>query len=202
MGCHPRLPDGNLASCVPCRVARSRLSAWQHGSAHSIFLVLPARADAKFDSVSAASAQIETTAGDRIKTAAGLPDYGKVSAILIGVVSGWIIFFTLVGREALGSHFEQGKVSQIISLSSSPLLRPLEADCEMLLFRPHSRNVLASTSLSRRDLARPTLATLTRKRRASTRRSSTSRPRPLPCPRTRFPMVQVSEGVRSRWGPL
>jgi hypothetical protein len=32
-----------------------------------------------------ASSQIEATAGENLKTAKGLPDYGKVSAILIGV---------------------------------------------------------------------------------------------------------------------
>lgn len=77
--------------------------------------------------VSSASSQIEATAGDRLKTPAGLPDYGKVrvcvlsvlpclrpivqvSAILIGVVSGWIIVLSLVGKEAHSTHFEKGKV--------------------------------------------------------------------------------------------
>lgn len=82
--------------------------------------------------VSSASAQIETTAGDTIKTAEGLPDYGKVrfwfcshtkssahqpassrqvSAILIGVVAGWLIVCCLVGREDHGAHFEHGKAA-------------------------------------------------------------------------------------------
>ncbi|KAL8290318.1 hypothetical protein RQP46_002576 [Phenoliferia psychrophenolica] len=58
--------------------------------------------------VSAASSQIEATAGENLKTAKGLPDYGKVSCILIGVVAGFIIILTLLGREAHGTHFEKG----------------------------------------------------------------------------------------------
>ena len=62
--------------------------------------------------ISSASAQIEATAGQKLKTSDGLPDYGKVSAILIGVVAGFIIIMTLLGREAHSSHFEKGKVRQ------------------------------------------------------------------------------------------
>ncbi|GAA6064042.1 hypothetical protein JCM10212_001468 [Sporobolomyces blumeae] len=61
--------------------------------------------------VSSASAQIETTAGANIKTAEGRPDYGKVGAILIGVVAAWIIGCCLIGREYHGSHFEKGKAA-------------------------------------------------------------------------------------------
>ncbi|CEQ39468.1 SPOSA6832_01010, partial [Sporobolomyces salmonicolor] len=61
--------------------------------------------------VSSASAQIETTAGSHIKTAEGRPDYGKVSAILIGVVAAWLIGCCLIGREFHGSHFEKGKAA-------------------------------------------------------------------------------------------
>jgi SHS family lactate transporter-like MFS transporter len=35
--------------------------------------------------VSSASAQIEAVAGERIRSPSGVPEYGKVSAILIGV---------------------------------------------------------------------------------------------------------------------
>ncbi|GAA5970971.1 hypothetical protein JCM21900_003547 [Sporobolomyces salmonicolor] len=61
--------------------------------------------------VSSASAQIETTAGSHIKTAEGRPDYGTVSAILIGVVAAWLIGCCLIGREFHGSHFEKGKAA-------------------------------------------------------------------------------------------
>lgn len=61
--------------------------------------------------VSSASAQIESTAGAKIKTAEGLPDYGKVSIILIAVISGAIIICMLVGKEDHGSHFEKGKAA-------------------------------------------------------------------------------------------
>ncbi|KAJ3007940.1 hypothetical protein HKX48_008860 [Thoreauomyces humboldtii] len=61
--------------------------------------------------VSSASAQIETTAGDRYKTSEGLPDYGKVSLILIGVISGVIIVCALVGREEHAAQFEKGRAA-------------------------------------------------------------------------------------------
>lgn len=61
--------------------------------------------------VSSASSQIEATAGAKIINAKGLPDYGKVSTILIGVVAGAIILLCLVGAEAHSSHFEHGKVA-------------------------------------------------------------------------------------------
>ncbi|BGP16377.1 hypothetical protein JCM10213_004920 [Rhodosporidiobolus nylandii] len=61
--------------------------------------------------VSSASAQIEATAGANIRTAEGNPDYGKVGAILIGVVAAWIIGCCLLGSESHGAHFEQGKAA-------------------------------------------------------------------------------------------
>lgn len=61
--------------------------------------------------VSSASAQIETTAGNNYKTATGLPDYGKVSIILIGVISGAIIICALVGKEDHSAHFEKGRAA-------------------------------------------------------------------------------------------
>lgn len=45
-------------------------------------------ADQLGNMISAASAQIEATAGEKITNAAGLPDYGTVSAILLGTVIG------------------------------------------------------------------------------------------------------------------
>lgn len=61
--------------------------------------------------VSSASAQIEATAGSKIKNAEGRPDYGKVGAILIGVVAAWLIGCCLIGRESHGAHFEKGKAA-------------------------------------------------------------------------------------------
>ncbi|SCV72011.1 BQ2448_4705 [Microbotryum intermedium] len=61
--------------------------------------------------VSSASAQIESTAGAKIKTKSGLPDYGKVSAILIGVVAAWIIVCCIFGSEDHSAHFENAKAA-------------------------------------------------------------------------------------------
>ncbi|KDE04852.1 hypothetical protein MVLG_04712 [Microbotryum lychnidis-dioicae p1A1 Lamole] len=61
--------------------------------------------------VSSASAQIESTAGANIKTKSGLPDYGKVSAILIGVVAAWIILCCIFGSEDHSAHFENAKAA-------------------------------------------------------------------------------------------
>ncbi|GAA5825838.1 hypothetical protein JCM3770_005239 [Rhodotorula araucariae] len=61
--------------------------------------------------VSSASAQIEATAGSNIRRADGKPDYGKVGAILICVVAGWLIGCCLIGAEHHGSHFEKGKAA-------------------------------------------------------------------------------------------
>ena len=56
--------------------------------------------------ISSASAQIEATAGDNIKTtiynrttgqAETVADYGKVQGILIGVVAAFVVFMTLIG---------------------------------------------------------------------------------------------------------
>ncbi|GAA5856199.1 hypothetical protein JCM8547_000815 [Rhodosporidiobolus lusitaniae] len=64
--------------------------------------------------VSSASAQIEATAGNNIRTTVDgedAPDLGTVGAILIGVVSAWIIGCCLIGREEHGKHFEHGKAA-------------------------------------------------------------------------------------------
>ncbi|GAA5857105.1 hypothetical protein JCM9279_001785 [Rhodotorula babjevae] len=61
--------------------------------------------------VSSASAQIEATAGENLKTAAGRPNYGLIGIILITIVAGGIIICCLVGAEAHGSHFEKGKAA-------------------------------------------------------------------------------------------
>ncbi|KAK4687269.1 MFS transporter, SHS family, lactate transporter, partial [Tremellales sp. Uapishka_1] len=60
---------------------------------------------------SSAAAQIEATAGEHLKLkGTAIPDYATIQGILIGVVIGWLLIFTLLGPEAHGSHFEQAKV--------------------------------------------------------------------------------------------
>ncbi|KAG8911293.1 hypothetical protein FRC01_005793 [Tulasnella sp. 417] len=70
--------------------------------------------------VSSASAQIEATAGENLRTviynkATGqmqeVPDYGKVQGILIGVVAAFVVFWTLIGDEKHGRHFENAKLA-------------------------------------------------------------------------------------------
>ncbi|KAG8897596.1 hypothetical protein FRB99_008053 [Tulasnella sp. 403] len=70
--------------------------------------------------VSSASAQIEATAGDHIKTTITnrstgarevVPDYGKVQGILIGVVAAFVVIMTLIGTENRGRHFESSKLA-------------------------------------------------------------------------------------------
>ncbi|KAI0074125.1 MFS general substrate transporter [Panus rudis PR-1116 ss-1] len=66
--------------------------------------------------VSSASAQIEATGGDNLKTTIpgkpGLvPDYATVQGILIGVVAAFVIIVTIIGPENHGSHFEKAKTA-------------------------------------------------------------------------------------------
>ena len=62
--------------------------------------------------VSAASAQIEAVAGQSITDpVTGVPDYGRVSAILIGVAAFVLIVCCLVGAEVHGAHFERGRAA-------------------------------------------------------------------------------------------
>ncbi|KAI0249023.1 MFS general substrate transporter [Lactifluus subvellereus] len=68
--------------------------------------------------VSAASAQIEATGGDHLKTTiikngkrTIVPDYARVQGIFIGTVAVYIIFLTIIGPENHGSHFEQHGVA-------------------------------------------------------------------------------------------
>ncbi|KAG2147429.1 carboxylic acid transporter protein [Suillus bovinus] len=63
--------------------------------------------------ISAASAQIEATGGDNLKTTimkdgvlTVVPDYATVQAIFIGSVAVYVIFITLIGPEKHGSRFE------------------------------------------------------------------------------------------------
>ncbi|WVW79671.1 hypothetical protein I302_101640 [Kwoniella bestiolae CBS 10118] len=58
--------------------------------------------------VASASAQIEATAGERLKDPkTGLPEYGRVSAILIGAAAGVLILLCLFGLEQHSSHYEE-----------------------------------------------------------------------------------------------
>ncbi|KAF7343697.1 MFS domain-containing protein [Mycena sanguinolenta] len=60
--------------------------------------------------VSSASAQIESTGGDHLKTTVNgvvVPDYAKVQGILIGVVAAFVLLMIIVVPENHGSHFEK-----------------------------------------------------------------------------------------------
>ncbi|KAF8871300.1 carboxylic acid transporter [Gymnopilus junonius] len=68
--------------------------------------------------VSSASAQIESTGGDHLRTTiiengkiVNVPDYAKVQGILIGVVAAFVFIVTLIGPENHGSHFEKHKTA-------------------------------------------------------------------------------------------
>lgn len=58
--------------------------------------------------ISSASAQIEATGGDHLKTTiikdgkrTIVPDYARVQGILIGTVASYIIFLTIIGPECV-----------------------------------------------------------------------------------------------------
>ena len=62
--------------------------------------------------ISSASAQIEATGGDHLKTTIvvdGVPkvvdDYARVQGILIGTVAAYIIFLTIIGPECVLPFF-------------------------------------------------------------------------------------------------
>jgi len=68
--------------------------------------------------ISAASAQIEAIGGDHLKTTIVLngqrkvvPDYATVQGILLGAISVFVIFITVIGPENHGSNFEQEKAA-------------------------------------------------------------------------------------------
>ncbi|EKM79685.1 hypothetical protein AGABI1DRAFT_114166 [Agaricus bisporus var. burnettii JB137-S8] len=68
--------------------------------------------------VSSASAQIEATAGEHLRTTVisngqpkDVPDYATVQGILIGVVCAFVIVVTVLGPENHGSHFEKAKTA-------------------------------------------------------------------------------------------
>ncbi|KAK7451730.1 hypothetical protein VKT23_012409 [Stygiomarasmius scandens] len=69
--------------------------------------------------VSSASAQIEATGGENLRTTRVLPDgtvkdipdYATVQGILIGVVAAYLLIVTILGPENHGSHFEKHKAA-------------------------------------------------------------------------------------------
>ncbi|KAF9554609.1 MFS general substrate transporter [Agrocybe pediades] len=68
--------------------------------------------------VSSASAQIEATGGEHLRTTiivkgkpTDVPDYATVQGILIGVVTAFVIVVTILGPENHGSHFEKHKAA-------------------------------------------------------------------------------------------
>jgi SHS family lactate transporter-like MFS transporter len=68
--------------------------------------------------ISSASAQIEATGGENLRTTilkngvrTDVPDYATVQGILIGVVAAFVIFITIIGPENHGSHFEKHKAA-------------------------------------------------------------------------------------------
>ncbi|KAF7791425.1 hypothetical protein EIP86_002441 [Pleurotus ostreatoroseus] len=66
--------------------------------------------------VSSASAQIEATGGNHLKThlkgqTDPVPDYATVQGILIGVVAAFVLVVTIIGPENHGAHFEKHKTA-------------------------------------------------------------------------------------------
>lgn len=69
--------------------------------------------------VSSASAQIEATGGENLRTTRvksdgsieDIPDYATVQGILIGVVAAYVLIVTILGPENHGSHFEKHKAA-------------------------------------------------------------------------------------------
>ncbi|THH28257.1 hypothetical protein EUX98_g5928 [Antrodiella citrinella] len=64
--------------------------------------------------VSSASAQIEATGGDNLRTTLNgkdVPDYATVQGILIGVVAAFVLIVTIFGPENHSSHFEKHKTA-------------------------------------------------------------------------------------------
>lgn len=128
--------------------------------------------------MSSASAQIEATAGANIKNANGRPSYGRVGAILIGVVAAWIILCCLVGREYHGAHFEQGKAAfeegagrdeieerESLSFAEHGSFLALSADDRVTCSQSTTRSSLDTDTTLRRASTR--LKSLTESRRRS-----------------------------------
>ncbi|KAJ7189526.1 MFS general substrate transporter, partial [Mycena pura] len=64
--------------------------------------------------VSSASAQIESTGGDHLKTMLNgkpVPDYAKVQGIFIGCIAAFLLFITVIGPENHSSQFEKHRAA-------------------------------------------------------------------------------------------
>ena len=70
--------------------------------------------------VSSASAQIESTGGEHLRTTIRnpqtgqleeVPDYATVQGILLGVVAAFVLVVTILGPENHASHFEKHKAA-------------------------------------------------------------------------------------------
>ncbi|KAG9078507.1 hypothetical protein FRC06_008324 [Ceratobasidium sp. 370] len=64
--------------------------------------------------VSSASAQIEATGGEHLRTTVhgqAVPDYAKVQGIFLGVIAAYLIVVTIFGPEHHGSEFEKHKTA-------------------------------------------------------------------------------------------
>lgn len=64
--------------------------------------------------VAAASAQIEATAGEHVRTTirgADVPDYGKVEGIFAGVAAAFTLVLTVLGPEQRGREFENHRLA-------------------------------------------------------------------------------------------
>ena len=66
------------------------------------------------NAASSASAQIEAEAGlswTTVVNGVTRPDYGKIGAVLIGIVAGCLIICCCIGREFRGAKFEEAKIA-------------------------------------------------------------------------------------------
>jgi MFS transporter, SHS family, lactate transporter len=68
--------------------------------------------------ISSASAQIEATGGENLRTTIvvdgklkDVPDYATVQGILIGVVAAYLIVLAIIGLENHGTHFEKHRAA-------------------------------------------------------------------------------------------
>ena len=73
--------------------------------------------------ISAASAQIEATGGDHLKTTiikdgkrTVVPDYARVQGILIGTVAAYIIFLTIIGPECVSRRASTNTLYLILTV--------------------------------------------------------------------------------------
>ncbi|PSR70959.1 hypothetical protein PHLCEN_2v13181 [Hermanssonia centrifuga] len=97
-----------IGNCIPIQLAEMSPPAFR--------ATFPGVAYQLGNMVSSASAQIEATGGDNLQTTlpgqtTPVPDYATVQGILIGVVSAFVLFITIIGPEKHGAHFEKHKTA-------------------------------------------------------------------------------------------